>query len=322
MESVRRVVFSIRLFSEQDYPALVEIASAINGDLVDEQGIRWQDANRDPRVKSQRWVAEVEGRVVASAEYGQWAGAYHPQRFFMGVGVHPEHRRKGIGKALYQTVFAALAPFDPITVMANFRENSADSRQFAANRGFRETMWTVENHLNPQEANLEVYGNILAHVAAQGYEIHSYTELAADPERDRKLYALAMETRRDIPSPEPLTDLPFEHWIKGMTSPFIYPDAYMISMKNGDWVGLSALWKESTPGRLTTGITAIKREHRGTGLAKALKVRSIQQARADGYTKIKTWNESNNIKMLTINAQLGFVRQPMWVACKLEIKPE
>lgn len=45
----------------------------------------------------------------------------------------------------------------------------------------------------------------------------------------------------------------------------------------------------------------------------ALKLKTIEYARAHGYDVIKTWNDSSNVGMLAINEKLGFVRQPAWI---------
>jgi GNAT superfamily N-acetyltransferase len=67
------------------------------------------------------------------------------------------------------------------------------------------------------------------------------------------------------------------------------------------------------PKDLYQGLTGVRREYRGKGVAMALKLKTIEYAQRHGYAVIKTWNESNNVGMLAINEKLGFVRQPAWV---------
>jgi RimJ/RimL family protein N-acetyltransferase len=70
---------------------------------------------------------------------------------------------------------------------------------------------------------------------------------------------------------------------------------------------------ENPPDVLYQGITGTRGEYRGRGLALALKLRTIEYARALGKREIRTWNDTLNAPMLAINTNLGFVRQPAWI---------
>jgi mycothiol synthase len=63
---------------------------------------------------------------------------------------------------------------------------------------------------------------------------------------------------------------------------------------------------------LRTGLTAVRRAYRRRGIALALKVRSLEFGKANGYSSVQTENESNNRGMLAINDELGFVKNPAW----------
>ena len=59
--------------------------------------------------------------------------------------------------------------------------------------------------------------------------------------------------------------------------------------------------------------TGVRRAYRRHGIAWALKVRNIAWARQQGYTHIRTSNDSTNRAMLSINEQLGYQRLPAWI---------
>ncbi|MGQ9699523.1 MAG: GNAT family N-acetyltransferase [Candidatus Bipolaricaulaceae bacterium] len=67
------------------------------------------------------------------------------------------------------------------------------------------------------------------------------------------------------------------------------------------------------PGHLSHGLTGVRREHGGKGVAMALKLQVIRYAREKGYTRIKTWNATTNLPIVVLNEKLGFVRQPAWI---------
>jgi RimJ/RimL family protein N-acetyltransferase len=66
-------------------------------------------------------------------------------------------------------------------------------------------------------------------------------------------------------------------------------------------------------GELRTGMTGVRREWRRRGIALALKVRSLEFAKAQGFRRVVTENETNNRGMIAINDRLGFVKQPAYV---------
>ena len=91
------------------------------------------------------------------------------------------------------------------------------------------------------------------------------------------------------------------------------PPGYFVAVDGDEYVGTSNLWLSPEPDVLRTGLTAVRRAYRRRGIAFALKVRSLEFAKAHGYKRVQTENELNNRGMLAINDELGFVRNPAWV---------
>lgn len=314
--------YQIRPFVEADYPAVAHILSVCNEESFSVEALRWEDNRITPPCKWGRWVAEQDGQVVGFAHFGQFMAFYHPQKFELQMQVLPSHRRQGIGTALYRALEEALAPYEPISLAAGTSEEWTDGVRFLERHGYVEKLRNWESHLAVQAFDPTPWQSVVEEVAARGYEIKSYAELQDEPDHLRKIYAMSMEVRRDIPTIEPWQDEPFEVWAKRFENPHYWPEAQMIGIKDGDWVGISALWKTDDEGVANTGTTAVKRAHRGTSLAKALKVKAILLAKELGYQKIKTWNESNNQRMLAINLAMGFERKPAWVMYTKTIQEE
>jgi mycothiol synthase len=306
---------TIRPFTQADYPAAVETSNAVYPDYPNSVE-EWQhgDRNRNPEHRFARFVAELEGRVVGVGQYGQSATNYHPRKFWLEGWVHPEHQGKGIGKALYHRLMEALAPLEPLTLRVGVREDMQRGVRFLQERGFVEERRAWESRLDVQAFDPTPYLPLLERLEAEGFEFRSIRELEADPERDRKLYELELAVERDMPASEPYTGYDFEHFVKRyLQSPDLSPDSWLVALKDGQYVAVSTLWKAQESPDLYNGATGTRPEWRRRGLALALKVRNILWAKREGYAQIKTWNDSVNRPMLSINERLGFWKMPAWI---------
>lgn len=311
---------SIRDFtgSDADYAAAVAVSNAVYPEYPDSVA-SWQedDAKQPAHLKRRRWLAELHGQAVGYASYNQWEWMYHPQLFHLSIAVHPAWQGRGIGRALYATLLAALAPFDPLRIRARCRADYARSMRFLAERGFVEDMREWESRLTVPAFDRTPYAGHAERVAASGIQVVTLRDLMArDPEHRRKLYELGLALARDVPSPEPVTEGSYESFVQRVfTSRDLLPDGYFVALDGEHYAGSSALWKsDEEPETLYTGLTGVRREYRRRGIALALKLRAIAYARERGITTIKTWNEANNRAMLSINEALGFVKQPAWVS--------
>jgi GNAT superfamily N-acetyltransferase len=317
MTAATRTQVTIRPFTPEDYPALARVSNAVYTDYpnsVDE--LRFGDEHRDPKCHFARFMAERAGEVVGLAEVGQSAGMFHPRKFWLGVTVAPEWQGRGIGAALYDHALASLDPFAPLSVRGGTRSDWTRSLRFLEARGFVEQMRAWESRLDVAAFDPSPYAGVEERVAAGGLVITTFAALAADPERDRKLYELDRDLSADVPHPEPHTPISYEFFIdRVLSDPDLIPEAYFVAIDaaTGEYAGMSQLWHSQGSDDLYNGLTGVRRAYRRRGLALALKLRGIAYAKAQGRPTIKTWNESNNRAMLSINEALGFVKQPIWI---------
>ena len=317
----------VRAFTPEDYETIVEIGNRLFPEYPDTvEEVRHYDENRDPKCKHQRFVAELEDRIVGHAHYGQSPAMYHPQKFEIGVYVEPDCQGRGIGRALYGHLLKALEPFDPIKLFSFAREDYERSVRFLCDRGFAEVMRSWESRLDVNAFDFSPYEGRIGRVEAQGIRLASLKDLLDDPECARKLFELERDLLQDVPFPDRYTPeaLDFETFYKRtFENPDFLPEAYLVALDGDRYVGTSALWKsQAAPHELYTGLTGVRREHRRKGIALALKLTGIACAKSHGYATIKTWNASNNRAMLSINERFGYVKQPVWVTFAKELRPE
>lgn len=316
----------IRTASPVDYPAMVAVHNRVYSDYP-ETPEEWQryDERHDPKIRWQRFLAEdaTTGEVVGIADYGQDEEMYHPRKFNIGISVISEREGAGIGSALYKRLLDALTPFDPLLVRTYAREDITRGVRFLLDRGFVEEMREWESRLDLIAFDETPFAGARERVTAQGIVIKSLAELADDPERDHKFRELDWAIALDIPSPDTLTQPPFEYFHKAvLANPNFLPEGWFVALDGDRYVGESALWKSEASIDLEVGATGVLREYRRRGIAMALKLHAIAYAKSTGCPQIKTWNEQNNRAMLSINEALGFVKQPAWIAYAKVLKTE
>jgi len=140
----------------------------------------------------------------------------------------------------------------------------------------------------------------------QHVELHPLSE-DSDPEKFRKLYAMSIESERDIPTTVPWRVVTFEEWMRfWFDNPTIREDCYWIAREGDAIVGTSVLEYPVVRGIPSTSYTGTSRSVRGRGIARALKYESIAQAVEAGQTRVRTYNDADNPPILRINEEMGY----------------
>jgi mycothiol synthase len=254
---------------------------------------------RAPSVEELRRL-ETPDRLLLLAELdGELAGSGFADRSDMGgLGslaprVLPKARRRGVGTALLEALAAHLAA-------RGFSETNAlvdddGSLAFAERFGFREVDRQVEQVRVVRREERSP-------CAPDGVELVS---LGERPELSRPVYTeLAVEALADIPVDRPL-DVSFEDWERGWVS---FPEGAFLALAGGEIVGLAGLVRDDDrPDRAEHSFTAVRRDWRSRGVAKALKQATIAWAAENGISELYTWTQRGNEPMRRLNERLGYV---------------
>jgi GNAT superfamily N-acetyltransferase len=166
----------------------------------------------------------------------------------------------------------------------------------------RERFWRLE--LAPNAGRLlELRGAARNRAAAAGVELLTAADLGGEavfPD----LYRVSIATEPDIPSSVPYEPNSYQDWLVWMQPPSLLPERIWIAAVDGRAVGYSSLAFHRS--LVETFYTGVLREHRGQGLARALKLETLGQAIELGVAAVETDNDSENAPILHLNAELGY----------------
>jgi len=234
-------------------------------------------------------LAFVEGTLAGSgiANSASTGGAFTQPR------VLPSFRRQGVGTR----ILTALADH---ALACGYEEagsqlEEAGSAAFADRFGFTERNRQIE----------QVYT-----VRGDEPDVEAPAGIAIVPLRGRadlrtRLYAELVETAlADFALDRPIAITEEEWWSSWITS----DEWAFVALAGDDLVGMAGLLDDADhPERAENLLTAVRRDLRGRGIARALKRHTLQCAADRGLTEIYTWTQTGNEAMQELNRSLGYV---------------
>ena len=238
------------------------------------------------------WVAEAGGEVVGRADAFMNFFSKGSRSCFVGVTVRSDYRRRGIGSRLYEPAAGHAAELGAERLMTNFYENPAGVA-FAVANGWREVRAETESVLDPRTVTEEPPADV---------DLRAVSEV--DP---RLVWEVDVETTLDVPQTETVDHIPYDEWEDHVLgNPLFEPEGSFVAMDGRIAAAVSLLVADRESGRATNMYTGTRREHRGRGLALAVKLATTHWAAANGITMITTTNDETNAPMLAVNRRLGY----------------
>jgi GNAT superfamily N-acetyltransferase len=234
-------------------------------------------------------LAEIDGEVVGSGGVNRsdLGGASVFPR------VLPRFRRRGIGAALLRALAAHAESLGYSEAGASVEDEC--SLAFAERFGFHETGRQVEQirEIRRSEPHPRVPDGV------------AFVSLAERPElRLRTYHELALQAFEDMPTPSPISITP-EQWEREWIT---WPEGSFVALVGDEIVGCAGLIRDDDrPDRAENSLTAVRRDWRGRGVARALKEQVIAWAAENGLREIYTWTQTGNENMRAVNERLGYV---------------
>src|SRR2546430_8022039 len=196
-----------------DYRVLVALNKASYPEYgeTEEEWRHWDATWDHKKYFKSRVVAEDGGRVVGFGLVNHVRWAFVPTKYRIDVTVHPDHRERGHGSALYDALLDKVSERSGKAVAAVVKESMAGGVRFLTKRGFREVKRDWESRLFVEGFDFARFATADARLAKQGIRI---TTLADEMQRDSSALQKAPEPtddrRMESPSRAPPTRRPPE----------------------------------------------------------------------------------------------------------------
>ena len=277
---------------ERDVDDIVELwREALPTDVISRAAWLHYGRALPPESQLGDWVAEEGGRVVGTG-YVFLGFASSDRSAHCRVIVRGSHRRRGIGRALFDRVDAHAAAVGAERLLVDFEENDGGVA-FAESLGFRQVRAEQTAVLDPRTVRL---------APPQGVDLRPLHDV--DP---RFAYEVDMEAMLDMPSTEEFERVDFEDWAGYVLEhPLLSFDGSFVAVVDGGPAAVSLLVADPESGRGSSMFTGTMRAHRGRGLGLAVKLASIAWAARNGIVQLATRNDETNAPMLAINRKLGY----------------
>ena len=277
---------------EADVPRLVRLFDEIEaadqaGNFTSEAMMRarLQQPGHDPA--RDRWVVAEPGRPERLIAHGMAARSPEAPFAWLGVHVHPQWRRRGLGRALLPRALARARALGASSANTGTAAHLTGAQAFFTKHGFRPRNTFVEMQILPEVPLAEP-------VYPPGYTVRTYAEVNDLPT------LLTAYNRGFIGHFEHHDETAEElaHWL---TLPHIRPEGFFLAFgPAGDPAGICAAItnpdRSAARGRPTGYIDSlgVVPEHRRKGLGRALLLEGMRWLRDNGQATIEldAWGEN------------------------------
>ncbi len=262
-----------------------------------------------PRAHRRLWVAEDDGRIVGwgEAEF-DWATEAEDVAGLWAI-VHPDHRRRGLGSALFERAAEHLTSHGARELRC---WSEAESAPFLERRGFTPGRSDRLSALDPRVVDTSRLAML-----PDGVRIVSLAELL---DRLPEVHALYTEAAADMPADNPEGNVSLDEWLaETIGSPDLDHELSVVVLVDDRPAALSWVNANRAHGLADHDLTGTARAYRRRGLARLAKLEVVRRCAEAGISRVMTENDSENAGMLAINDELGFA--PYTVATEWVKRP-
>jgi GNAT superfamily N-acetyltransferase len=266
-------------------------------------GLRHWFESEPERAHFRAWVAEEEGEVAGVGTAGFHWSMSTPGVAWVWAGVHPEHRGRGLGSALFDRGERHLRDHG-VRKLESFTVEGSEGERFLTERDYGRTRTELCQRLDLSRVDL---GGIDAFIAVKEREGFRLVPLAELEDRLDEVHAVYAAASADMPADDPEDDVPFADWKRqDLSDPELSREGSFVVCEGERPVALSFLLVNRDAGFAANEMTGTLAAYRGRGLARLAKLAAIRWAAEQGLREVATGNDSENAPMLALNRSLGY----------------
>ena len=286
-----------RVETDEDVDVFLALRAAIDPEHMMARLEYLEDIKRPERADL---IASLGGEPVGCAFVEPHGENVHGTVAWVSVRVLREHRRRGVGTALFRKVSSLARADGRDSLIFPARHDDADSLEYLGKRGFVEALRMRSSVLDLEQARTPF-------AAPEDVEI-----VQVDARHERAMYAVAKEFARDIPSAQASFEIgTFEEWRRHELPVHMARDCSFVALSDGAVVGYAVLVDDGEGDGLHV-MTGVRPAWRRKGVALALKQAQIDAAKARGLRRLRTENAMDN-PMRLVNERLGYRRDVDWI---------
>src|ERR1700687_1480070 len=274
----------------------------------------WENLMKDP-TRLRVSVEAPDGSIAAIGDIGQGFTARPDGSQFVWASVLAPHRRRGIGTALLAALEDEARRREVPKLLGGAHEGGKFALDGARAHAYRQIGRRIASYIELANFEPARFSGALEKARGAGIKIMSFAEridsrdAAAQEQWWRALYEAEAPMWADIPFATPTPHWPYDRFYEAATSGQQIMDLSLVAYAGDSIAGFTTTGKSKDKDGWTW-MTGTAREHRGKGIARALKVEMLTRAQRKGLRAIGTTNDEPNTSMRGINAKLGYQLLP------------
>lgn len=268
------------------------------------------------------WVADLDGQILGDFDLFEARWYAQPDTFILYGEVREDVRGQGIGSRLHTTMERRAADIDARRIYTQVIDTMPEALAFLQHRGWVPTgREDRPSRLTVADANVEGFTDVEKRLKDEGIRITTLAQMGTEDESFlHAVHEMEARVEEDIPSSEPRMADSYDQWLqRQMERPGKSHQTFWIALDGARPVGVSRLRRMSGDA-VGNGLTGVDPDYRGRGIARALKLKTIEWAREHDVKYIYTANDAENRPMLAINISLGYQSLPAEIELIKDLK--
>ena len=252
---------------------------------------------------SYSWVAEGSDRSLVGHATVFCEAVRRPDQARGFVWVSPSARRQRVGTAMHAQVMRTATENGFPRVLMSAQDAQPGSVEAAQTWGGHEDGYHHEQTLDLTTLSDTQVNAWCEPATAYGVTLHGVSGV----DELEMLYPFCRDRFDEAPDmgdeSEPLS--------KELFLVFAKPERMLVARRGAEVVGFTSFaMRLGSPPAANIEFTGVHPDHRGHGIALALKAEHARRMRDDGVAVVYTQNMDENGPILAVNTRMGFVRQP------------